>query len=285
MNNMSEKIALVTDTSCDLSQDIVDKYNIQLLPLKIIYPEKEYNDRFEISPEEVYKRFPNEIPTTSMASRADAAELFDSLRKQGYKKIIGVFISSGLSGTYGVIQSLVEDYPDMDIRIVDSKALSLGLGFVVIKAAEMIAENHSLEDIHEKLKTLPNNIGVFFCIPVLDYLQKGGRIGLVAATLGSIVDLKPIITINEEGKYYSYTKVRGRKKSISKMLSIVEEITADKNIKLAILHGGAEEEAQEIKKHFDNASNIKELTLGQISPVLVVHTGPGLVGLCYQVLD
>lgn len=282
---MSEKIALVTDTSCDLSQDIIDKLNIHLLPLKIIYPEKEYDDRFEITPEEIYERFPDEIPTTSMASRADATQLFDSLKEQGFTKAIGIFISSGLSGTYGVMTSFADDYKDMDIRIIDSRSLSLGLGFAVIKAAEMIAENKDFEEIYQEMKDIHKKLGVFYCIPVLDYLRKGGRIGLVSAAIGTLVDLKPIIAVNEEGKYYSHAKVRGRKKSISRMIQVVEEKTAGKKIKLAVVHGNAEEEGQQLMEHFSNATNVEELVFSQTTPVLVVHTGPGLLGLCYQILD
>jgi DegV family protein with EDD domain len=256
------------------------------MKLKIIYPDKEYDDRLEISPEEVYARFPEQIPTTSMATRESAIKLFNTLSDKGYKRVIAIILSNGLSGTYSMLESLSKEYSDMDIRVINSNSLSLGLGWIVLEAANLLKEGKmEFEDVVERLKRLPEKIKVFYSIPTLEYLKRGGRIGLVAAVLGSIVDLKPIISINKEGKYYSHAKVRSRKKSLGKIVEIVEELTKDKNINLAVMHGDAEKEALDIKRYFENKPNIKQIFFGQISPTLVVHTGPGLVGLCYQLLD
>lgn len=281
-----DKIALITDTSCDLPQEIIDKYNIHLLPLKIIYKDREYDDRLEISPEEIYARFAEEVPTTSMASRGTATKLFESLRDQGYKKVLAILLSSGLSATYEMVENLSKEFSDMDIRVVNSKSLSIGLGFLVMEGAKLIEENKlQFEEIIENLEEASKKINLFYAVSTLEYLQKGGRIGLVAATIASFIDLKPIISINEEGKYYSHTKVRGRKKSIAKIIEIIEEISAGKNINIAVMHGDAEEEGLKIKEHFEKKANVKEIFFGQISPALVVHTGPGLVGICYQLVD
>ncbi|WP_028307855.1 DegV family protein [Desulfitibacter alkalitolerans] len=284
--SLKEKIALITDTSCDLPQDTIDKYNIHLLPLKIIYPDKEYDDRLEISPEEIYSRFPEEIPTTSMPSRDTAAKLFEDLRAQGYQKVLAILLSSGLSATYEMVENLRKEFTDMDIRVINSKSLSMGLGFLVVEGAKLLEEKKmQFEEIVQSLKRASEKIKVFYAIPTLEYLRKGGRIGLVSATLGSLIDLKPVISINEEGKYYSHAKVRGRKKSVAKIIELVEELTNNKRINIAVMHGDAEEEGLKIKEHFEKKSNVEELFFSQISPALVVHTGPGLVGVCYQLID
>lgn len=284
--SLKEKIALITDTSCDLPQDIIDKYNIHLLPLKIIYPNKEYDDRLEISPEEIYARFPEEIPTTSMPSRDTAAQLFESLSAQGYQKILAILLSSGLSATYEMVENLRKEFSDIDIRVINSKSLSMGLGFLVVEGAKLLEEKKmQFEEIIQSLKKTRERINLFYAIPTLEYLRKGGRIGLVSATLGSLIDLKPVISINAEGKYYSHAKVRGRKKSIARIIELVEELSSGRQINVAVMHGDAEEEGLKIKEYFEKKPNVKEIFFSQISPALVVHTGPGLVGVCYQLIE
>jgi len=284
--SLQEKIALITDTACDLPQEIIDKYDIHLLPLKIIYKDREYDDRLEISPEEIYARFSEEIPTTSMASRGAAAQMFESLRDQGYTKILAVMVSNGLSATYDMVENLSKEYSDIDIRVINSKTLSMGLGFLVIEAAKMIEENKlTFDEIVAQLQEDRKKINLFYAVATLEYLQKGGRIGLVAASIGSLLDLKPVVSVNEDGKYYSHSKVRGRKKSISKIIELVEEVANGKDMRVAIMHGDAKEEGLKIKEHFEKMPNVKEIFFSQISPALVVHTGPGLIGVCYQVID
>ena len=281
-----EKIALITDTSCDLPQEAIDQYNIHLLPLKIIYKDKEYDDRLEISPEEVYKRFSEEIPTTSAATMDSAAKLIENLREQGYQKVLAILLSSGLSATYDMVETLKKEFSDMDIKVFDSKSLSMGLGFLVLEGAKLIEEKKmQFEEIFESLKEIRKKTNLFYAVSTLEYLQKGGRIGLVAATIGSLIDLKPIVSVNDEGKYYSHTKVRGRKKSIAKIIELIEEVVGEKKVNLAIMHGDAEEEGLKIKEYFKNMPNVRDLLFAQISPALVVHTGPGLIGVCYQVAE
>ncbi|KUO50192.1 MAG: fatty acid-binding protein DegV [Desulfitibacter sp. BRH_c19] len=283
---LNEKIALITDSSCDLPQETIEKYDIHLLPLKVIYPNKEYDDRLEITPEEVYARFPEEIPTTSQPSRATATKLLEDLRTKGYKKVLAILMSSGLSATYEMVETLRKEFSDMDIRVINSNTLSMGLGLLVKEGAKLLEEKKmNFDEIVNNLKTAHQKINVFYAIPTLEYLRKGGRIGLVSATLGSLIDLKPVISVNKEGKYYSHAKVRGRKKSIAKIVELVEELTDGKNINLAVVHGDAEEEGLKLKKYFEHKPNVKELSFSQISPALVVHTGPGLVGVCYQLID
>ena len=284
--SLQEKIAIITDTSCDLPQDTIDKYNIHLLPLKIIYQDKEYDDRLEISAEEIYARFAEEVPTTSMPSRDTAAKLFESLRAQGYQKILAILLSSGLSATYEMVENLRKEFSDIDIRVINSKSLSMGLGFLVVEGGKLLEEKKmQFEEIIQSLKKTRERINLFYAIPTLEYLRKGGRIGLVSATLGSLIDLKPVISINAEGKYYSHAKVRGRKKSIARIIELVEELSNGRQINVAVMHGDAEEEGLKIKEYFEKKPNVKEIFFGQISPALVVHTGPGLVGICYQLID
>ncbi|MDD2480923.1 MAG: DegV family protein [Lutispora sp.] len=284
MDSISEKIALITDSSCDLPVEIIKEHSIFTLPLRVIYPDKEYSDGIDITPQEVYDRMPNEIPKTSMASPSDCATLLESLRNQGIRNILSVNISSGLSGTFDMVKMVSKDFPDLNIIAIDSKNLSMGLGFMVYEAAKMISEGLKIDEIKEKVIALREKIKIFYCIPILEYLKKGGRINTVAATIGDIMDIKPIISVNEEGKYYSHAKVRGRKKSLDKLVEIAKEISEGHMVNLAVMHGNAEIEAVKIKNTLSELPNVKEIVFGQIGPALGVHTGPGLVGVCVHII-
>ena len=284
MDNNSEKIALVTDSSSDLQKEIIEKYNIQTIPLKIIYSDREYNDGVDISPEEVYERFDQEVPKTSMPSQTDIMKVFDRLREEGYKKILSIHLSCNLSGTVDVVKMISKQYDDLEIEVIDSKSVSIGVGMLVHEAARLISQSKPLAEIKDALNKAKDKINVFYCVSVLDYLRKGGRIGLVAASLGTIMDLKPIISVNDDGRYYTCAKVRGRKKSLEKLVEIAVDLMKDKKVNVSVYHGAAKEEALKIKEYFASLPNVQEIFFGQISPAMVVHTGPGLVGLAIHEL-
>ena len=273
------KIALVTDSTSDLNREQIEKYNIHVLPLRIIYKDREYIDRVNITPDEVYESLKIETPTTSLPSMEDIEQLFTKLKMEGYTHVIAVTISSGLSGTYNSVKLASENYPDMKIEVFDSLALTLGAGAIVLRCGEMIAEGKKFEEIVEKLPQIRSNIKVYYIVDTLKYLIKGGRIGKVSGTIGEMLDLKPIISINEEGVYYTYTKVRGKKNSINKLIEIIKEILSQGKAKVWVLHGGAKEEGKELYKSISELNNITELNFGDISPVAGVHTGPGLLGI------
>lgn len=278
---MAEKVAIVTDSTCDLDQTIISQYDIKILPLKVIYPDnKEYLDRIDISPDEIYNRMPEEIPTTSLPSPATIIELFKKLRDEGFTHVISIHISSGLSGTYNAVRNLTREFEDMVIEVIDSKALSLGMGIPVLEAAKALQEKCSFAYALQRAKDILHSMEVYFVVGTLDYLKKGGRIGYVAGTIGEIMQIKPIISINQEGKYYTFDKVRGRKKSLFRLLEIAIKSIGSRKVNVAVMHGGAEEDTKDIIEKFKKLPNIKEIYSGQVGPVIGVHTGPGLIGIC-----
>lgn len=278
---MKEKVAIVTDSTCDLDQALIRQYNIKVLPLKVIYPDnKEYLDRIDISPDEIYNRMPEEIPTTSLPSPAAIIELFKKLRVEGFTHVISIHISSGLSGTFNAVRGLAKEFDDMVIEVIDSKALSLGLGMPVLEAAKILQEKGSFKVALQRAKEILNSMEVYFVVATLDYLKKGGRIGYVAGTIGEIMQIKPIIAINQEGKYYTFDKVRGSKKSLLRLFEIAVKSIGSRKVNVAVMHGGAEEATKAIIEKFKNLPNINKVYSGQVGPVIGVHTGPGLIGIC-----
>lgn len=273
------KIALVTDSTSDLTKETIDKYDIKVLPLRIVYKDREYIDRVNITPKEVYDSLDKEIPHTSLPSMQDIENLFLKLEKEEYTHVICVSISSGLSGTYNTLKLVSENHPKLNITVFDSKALTLGAGAIIIKCAELIEEGKTYEQIIENLPKIKENISVFYVVDTLKYLIKGGRIGKISGTVGELLNIKPIISIDSEGVYYTHTKVRGKKKAVNKLVEITEEIISTTKSRVWIMHGGAEEEAKKLYDIFRNNSNISYLGFGDISPVAGVHTGPGLLGI------
>jgi len=277
-----DKIALLTDSACDLPAEIIGEYGINVLPLKIIYGQEEFGDRVDIQPNEVYERMPEQIPTTSMPSLQDITDMFSKLRAQGYRQVLAVHISSGLSGTFDAVKIAAKEFSDLLIEVFDTKNLSMGEGFLVYNAARDIQAGLNWENVCANLAAQQSKIKTFYVLETLEYLRRGGRIGKVAAVLGEILHIKPIISVDNEGKYFVYARTRGRQQSIQKLKEIAENAAQNGRIKLAIMHGGAEAEAQKLKEKLSTLPNVVEVIFGQISPALGVHTGPGLIGVCYM---
>ncbi len=278
---MREKIALLTDSACDLPRHLIDKYKIKVLPLKVIYPGHEYSDRVDIQPDEVYNRMPEEIPTTSMPSPHEIKIAMNSLRQEGFTHLLAMHLSSELSGTFQAVKSVAREIDNMIVKVFDTKTLSAGTGWMVLDAARNIAKGFSYDKVVERMANLQPKVRVYYIIETLEYLRRGGRIGNVAAMLGQFLHLKPVISVDEEGKYFTYAKTRGRNKSIEKLVQIVEQAVSENTINLAIMHGGAKQEFDKLVDRLKDLPNIKELITSDISPTLGVHTGPGLLGVSY----
>lgn len=284
-----EKIAVLTDSGSDVPEAVRQKYDVKVIPLKIIFEDGEYVDKVNITAEEVYERMGKEIPKTSLPDGEMIREILDGIKAEGYEKVLAITISSGLSGTNNMIRIVAEQYEGLDIFVLDTKNIGIGSGFTVAEAARLVDQEMRWDVLKEKLQHDIEKAKVFFHVPTLEYLQKGGRIGLVQSVLGSMMNLKPIITCNEDGIYHTVAKVRGKAKSVSKTVQLVEEFAADaKRYNLAIAYGGktALEEAEAIRLELkEKLPNFEEFFFDQVSPALGVHTGPGLIGIGVQILN
>lgn len=282
-----EKIAVLTDSCSDVPKVYADRYHIYVLPLKVIYKDREYLDGVNISPQEVYDSMAQEVPSTSLPDGQSILDIFEQIKKDGFNKVVVITLSSGLSGTNNLIRLVSSDIEKLDIEIIDTKNIALGSGIHAIQAAKYIEAGYSFQEIVDKTKNNIKNSKVFFVVKTLEYLQKGGRIGLVASLFGNALNLKPIISCNEEGIYYTMAKVRGRKQSISKTEELALKFIGDhQKYHLGIVHGDAQEEANEVLAFMkEKAPHYDEVLEGQISPCLGVHTGPGLVGIGVYIIE
>lgn len=273
------KIAIVTDSTSDLDPEMIKEFGIEILPLHVVYKDREYLDRVNISPDQVYDNMEVEVPTTSLPSPAEISNLFNRLRDEKFTHVLSVHISSGLSGTYDTVCQVAQDYKDMVIEVLDSKALSMGLGFPVLEAAQKLRDNNNFQSIVNVAEAVSKQTKLYFVLSTLEYLKRGGRIGYVSGTIGELLNIKPIISVNAEGKYITSAKVRGRDQSLKKLYDILVESTQEGSYNVAIVHGGAEQEGRKLLENARQLPNIKQLLFNQISPVMGVHTGPGLVGI------
>lgn len=280
-----DKIAILTDSCSDVPKEYRDKYNMYVAPLTIIYKDGEYRDGIDIQPEDVFARFAEEIPSTSLPSPATIAELFRQIKADGYDKVIAVIISSGLSGTFEMISGFGPNPEGLEAFYVDTRNIGIGSGLSAIRAGELIEEGLPFADVCREVEnTARNNTKLFFCVSTLEYLIKGGRIGLVAGMIGTLLDLKPVISCNADGIYDTVAKARGRKKSLALALEKAVEFAAGaKEYSITVMHGAAKEEADALMASLkERLPDFRYSIEGQITPALVVHTGPGLIGVGVQ---
>ena len=283
----SEKIAILVDSGCDVPETIAQADNLYVIPLKIIYQNAEYTDKLDITAEEIYDRLPIEIPKTSLPEGAYIQKIFEQIVADGYEKVLAITISSGLSGTFNSVRLVAQDFPSLETFMFDTKNIGIGAGVHAIRAAELITSGSSFDAITKVLTNEVKCSKIFFSVATLEYLQKGGRIGLVSSIVGNMLNLNPIISCNDDGVYYTVAKSRGRKKSLEKAAKLVKDFVGNhQKVRLFVAHGNAAKEAlllvDALKASIPQAI---EILYGQISPALVVHTGPGLIGIGAHILD
>lgn len=280
--------AILVDSGCDVPEEYIEKYPIYVIPLRINYKKASYRDRIDICPDEIYKNLNVEIPTTSLPTYDDIQEVFGNIIKDGYNKIIAISISSNLSGTFNLVRLISDEFKKEGIETYqfDTKNIAIASGMYAISAANHLEKGKSYEETIHLLESEYGNSKVFFCLETLEYLRKGGRIGRVAGLLGEALGIKPIITCGEDGTYCIAGKERGSKKCIEKALTLAKEFASmGKNAEIAIMYSGHVIGLEKIKEKLEQlVPNSRVKLRGQISPVLGVHVGPGLVGIAVYLM-
>ncbi|HHX97105.1 MAG TPA: DegV family protein [Clostridia bacterium] len=277
---MNPKIKIVTDSTADLPEDFIREHEISVVPLYVNFPEKTYRDRVDLTPSEFYpllEKAGEQLPKTSAPSINDFLQTYKSLLEAGHQ-IISIHISSGLSGTASIAEAAAKMLKG-NIRIFDSKSISLGIGLQVVSALEMVKKNFSLETVFEKLHKVREQTEVFFSLDTLEYLEKGGRIGKVSSLLGSILKIKPVVRV-ENGIYVPLGKARNQKQAIRKMVENMGKVLGKRIPRqIAVVHGAAEEAALCLKNQIETTFNQKAAFFAETGPVIGVHTGPGTLGV------
>lgn len=280
---MSSRITILTDSTCDIPQHLIDQYQIGVIPTLIIWGEETYQDRMDLTPQEFYQRLDEDptLPTTTQPTPATFETYFREAMENGAEKIILFTVSSALSGTYNVATQVASEF-DHPIRVIDSKGPTMSLGWQVLAAARARDAGAGEDEILAAADQVRENLVQIVLLDTLEYLHKGGRIGSAAKFLGSLLNLKPLVKINhQEGVVEAAGRARTRKKGVEMLLDqFSEHLDPSQPTRIAVLHGDAKEQAQEIARRIEEEYQPKELLFNITGPVLGVNTGPGAIALC-----
>jgi DegV family protein with EDD domain len=280
---MMSKVAVITDSTAYIPQDLVDDYHIVVLPQVLIWNGDTMEDGVDIQPTEFYKRLEqaDEIPTTSQVTIKSFKDAYQRLTEEGYD-ILNVLISDELSGTLDSATQALEFCPEATVETVNSKNVAMSLGFIVLETARAAAEGATLAECKQIAEEAKNRVGVVFAVDTLEFLHKGGRIGGATRFLGTALKLKPILEVTG-GRVEAIERVRTSKKAHHRLVELLQERTQEYDaIQVASLHANALEDAQALLEDAQNhLDKITKTVFTQVSPVVGTHAGPGTVGLAY----
>lgn len=285
-----QRIALLTDSCADISAELAREHHIYVVPLRILCKDREYQDGVDIRNVDIYTCLhAGELPKTSLPSAEEMGKVVKQIVEDGYDGIIAVMMSSGLSGTYNLARIVAEECEEyIQMRAYDSRSASLGLGMTVLQLAEDIKNGMSWEELTEwRVQQLMDGSFPHFSVDTLEYLMKGGRIGKVTATAGTLLQIKPVLGFAEDGQLQSVAKVRGRHQVIDKLVELAVKACGDhKRYNLAVANGGAPEEMARVREKLTAAlPNYDHIWEGEIDGTLSVYIGDGILGAAVQVLD
>ena len=275
-----QKTAILMDSGGDLPYDLCEREGIEFLPLHVIYPERDYYDGIDIDPMMIYNRFPGEIPSTSTPSLGEVQKKLEELKERGFENVIAVTISSALSGTGNTIAMAAKQFPELNVHVFDSRNISFGSGIFALWAARKLREGIEYEELVKLLEAKKRDSRQFFYMDTLKYLRHGGRIGLVSAFVGEALHIKPVISCNEEGVYYTVAKIRGSRFGKKRLLEEVENVAGNQRCWVIVGEGNAHEEALRLEEMLrEKMPNAEILFVKQITATLANNTGPGLLGI------
>lgn len=277
-------IKIVTDSTSYIADEYIKKYDIKLVSLNVIIngvSSREVDIENEVFYEEI--RNSKEIPKSSQPIPNEMLNTFKEIVKDG-DSIVGIFLSSKMSGTYSnanmIKDMILEDYPDAEIHILDSKTNCMQMGFAVIEAARTASEGKSINEVINAANHVINNSRFLFTPETLEYLKKGGRIGGAAALFGNVLQIKPILTV-VNGETSVFKKVRTRKKAIEEIVkTVLEEIESKGFGDIVVHHINCQEDGLKLAKALENKLG-KKVDIQSIGPVIGVHVGPGSIGIAY----
>lgn len=273
-----QKIAIITDSCSDLTFETLNQYHITMFPIRIIYKDREFLDKVEITSEEMYASLQQEVPSTSLPDLAYCEKQVHRLKAEGFTDFIVITVSSNLSGTLNALRILGEHHPDVNFHFFDSLTLGYPQGVIAMEAAKRVQAGASVDEILTQLEDVRKRTHGYIALDTLEYLKRGGRIGKVTSTLGELISLKPIISSNDEGILFTYCKARGRKQALSKVKQIILSYLDKGRCSLWILQGDALQDGMALLEELKHHPNLNSISLETVGPSMGVHTGPNVVG-------
>ncbi|PYZ97978.1 EDD domain protein [Alteribacter lacisalsi] len=274
-------VKVVTDSTADLPQELIDELNITVVPLKVHFGNETFEDGVDLTPDEFYQKLgeTDRMPSTSQPTPFQFEEQYRSLADED-TSIISIHLSSRLSGTYqSAVIASGELEGQVDVTVIDSRKASYAIGIIVAEIAQMAANGAGKEECLARLDVLLEDTTVYFMVDTLEFLEKNGRIGKASAMLGSLLKIKPILSLNDEGEVYPADKARGSKKAAAKMISELEKQFGNDPVQIGLSHALAREAAEELASKAEEHLNVQSTVITTIGPVIGAHVGPGTISL------
>lgn len=276
------KLAIVTDSTAYIPNDLLKKYNIYTIPLSVVFGDESFREELDITTEEFYKKVQEEenLPSTSQPSIGSFVQLYEELSKE-YDGVISFHLSKRFSGTYDAAKSAGQMVENINVFAYDTELSAMPQGFFAIVASELVAAGKSIEEIMVYLDDMKEKTRAYFMVEDLSHLQRGGRLNKGQAVIGSLLNIKPVLHI-EEGLIVPFEKIRTRKKAISRIISMLEEDVESKDVKRVVfMHANNRPSIEKIRSDFSEKHPEIETIISYFGPVIGTHLGEGSIGVSW----
>ena len=271
-------IKIVTDSTADVPQELMERYDIRTVPINIQFGTETYQEGVEIDRPTFFRKLEEVMPTSSQPSPGQLVEVYRPLAEDGHS-IISIHVTSKHSGTYQSAVLAKSMLPEADIEVFDTLSISIGTGYQVLAAARAAEEGKSMGEIIQALEGIRSRINLYLTPATLKYLQRSGRVGKLSGALGALLDLKPVIKV-EDGVLEAFQNVRTRGKALDRLVELTEEaVGTTEPVKLGIPHAEVPDEAEKLRQRLESTFNCDEMIVVDLCCSLTVHGGPGVIGL------
>lgn len=277
------KLAVITDSSAYFDESYTQKENLFVLDIPVVIDGNTYIEGKNLTSEDFYKKMAlsSELPKTSQPSIAELEETLSRLSQEGYTHVIGLFLSSGISGFFQNVQYLKEEFSNLEIAFPDSKITSAPLGIMVTSALKWAEDGLTFDEILDRIALQIEGTGAFIMVDDLNHLVKGGRLSNGAAILGTLLSIKPILYFNEQGVIEVFEKIRTEKKATKRLIEIVQERTSNGKYEIIVIHANALEKAEALRELLLESTGSTRISLATFGSVIGTHLGEGSIALGY----
>jgi len=273
-------IRIVIDSTSDVTDEIIEKYNIKMVPLTVNFENESFLDKVELNSKQFFEKLETaeKLPTTTLVSPGTFMEVFSDILLEG-DKVLGLFLASEFSGTYDSACMAKNMIGSDDIYIIDSRSVCLGAFALILEAIELVQQNKDIEEIVKELEALREKVVAVAALDTLKYLEKGGRLSKGQAVVGTLLNVKPIVEI-KDGKISVIEKIRGKNKAVKWFDEWIEKNNYDLSNKTVLLfHGKAYEQLKMLRESIEDKYKIKNIIEQEIGAVIGTHSGPGVLGI------
>jgi len=276
-------IAIITDSTCTLPADLVERYQLIITPCQVRIGEAVYREGVDLTAEELFNRIftSRETPTTSLPSGEDYAAAFEEVQRRGVRQVLGIFVGSGLSGTFNGARLAAQDY-DLDVELVDSETTSLALGLLVLEAARRVEAGGTLAEIAESLRAETSSLAAYALLDTLEFVRRGGRIGRVGELIANVLNIKPILRIANNAADVA-ARTRSHRKGLAWLTDTLADAAPVRGLGLIYTSGESKGIAEgllgEMRQYVAEGGDV---LLEPAGAAIAVHTGPNGVGLMFM---